>query len=377
MIDQQKKLGPLMVFGKLDLRIPASISLLKRLENYAKAYVSFSSLDADSLSILGIRKLPDNVDEKDFPNLSILDSNGNLFLEFFKIVSYYREKSGIPGVIIAGDPWFGFLKCYFLKKFFFKESLVQIQFHGDIYTLPKPWHLKETFKYLIVKQSLATADSIRVVSDFQIGELRPFVSKSVSFVCAPIPLDIEKIPREVNGGRQGIGLVGRLHKERGLDIFLSILKELKAREIKSPIFIVGNGPSKKPLLGEIENLGLAESVFFVGGLNNLELRDFYSKLKILLSCAPSEGYGLTIREAALSGIQIVARKSKGTLTAKNEYFAEINLYNSVSQAVNIIEELLQREEVEFNNLARIQMQMSKDQDLIDQWVRTWILLPNM
>ncbi len=373
MTDKLDRLGPLIVFNKIDAKNPHSIKLLHRLENYAKEYVSASSQQQDSLTVQGVHNFSGELEDLNLPNLSILQSSSNTFAEFIRTISHYREKHGYPGVIIAGDPWVGFLKCYLLKRFIFKGSEIQIQFHGDIYSAPKPWKLKELIKYCIVRLSLGSAHSIRVVSDFQIEELKPHVQSNATFVCAPIPLDLEKISTKENSLRDGIGLIGRLHKERGLDFFISIVEELNFRQICTPVLIVGNGPERKSLVRKLRKLGLLGNVSFLGELGNSELKELYGNLRVLLTCALSEGYGLTIREAALSGIQVVARKSKGSASAKQNYDLDIHLYDSISHAVDLIDDVFKGEVKQFVDPRKVPLQEKRDLDAIQQWVRTWVV----
>jgi glycosyltransferase involved in cell wall biosynthesis len=323
--------------------------------------------------VQGVHNFSTSEGDLTFPSLSILQTGNFLLKEFWQTVSHYRANDGYPSLIIAGDPWIGFLKCYLLKKLIFKKSEIQIQFHGDIYSIAKPWRLKESMKYWIIRLSLKSAQSIRVVSNFQVEELKSRVKGDVTFVCAPIPLDFDKIPAEVSTQRAGIGLVGRLHKERGLEYFVSILEEMKFRELRTPIFIIGNGPEKRYLFRKLENLELLDDVVFLGELSNPDLKKFYKSLRVLLTCAPSEGYGLTIREAALSGIHVVARNSKGTISAKQDFDLEIQLYDSVAQAVDLIDKFLSSEIKPFVDPNKIHLQKARDLDSARKWAQSWVV----
>jgi glycosyltransferase involved in cell wall biosynthesis len=373
MTDTASKLGPLIVFNRIDAEDPNSLKLLHRLENYAEEYVKLSPRSGDSLTVQGVHNFSSAMGDSTFPCLSVLQTSSFFFKEFRKTVSYYQKKGGYPSLIIAGDPWVGFLKCYFLKKFYFKKSEIQIQFHGDIYSVPKLWRLKESIKYFIIRLSLKSADSIRVVSNFQVEDLKSRADVNTTFVCAPIPLDFDKIPTEVNSQRSGMGLVGRLHKERGLHYFVSILEEMKNREIQTQIYIVGDGPEKEYLIRELEKLNLLECVILRGELSNSELKIFYKSLKVLLNCAPREGYGLTIREAALSGIQVVARNSKGVISAKQDFDSEIHLYDSVTQAVDLIDKVLSNRVQTFVDPNKFHLQEARNRDSTRKWAQSWVV----
>lgn len=139
----------------------------------------------------------------------------------------------------------GFVVAHLLRKYIFRNSKLQIQIHGRIFAKPARLSPKDILKFFLVKKSIREADSIRVVSNFQIEEVLKETKTNAEFVCAPIPIDFRKIPVNTYASRQGIGFVGRIHEERGLELFASIVSELSHQKVRIPVFVIGDGPRKR------------------------------------------------------------------------------------------------------------------------------------
>lgn len=367
-----ERVAPLIVFRTLDARVPQVETMLIRLERYAAEFSSHFGSETHPLSVMGVKNFPKVQKENHLKHLEFIETGSTHISQLILTVLRYRKAKQYPNMIIAGDPWIGFLKCYFLKRFFFKGSKIQIQFHGDVYSQPKFWKLKAYIKFCIVRFSLNLANSIRVVSEFQILDLEPKVRKGASFVCAPIPIDFSKVSNSTEFQREGVGYVGRIQRERGLEQFVSIMREMRTRRIDSPVYVVGSGPDEKRFRRMLQSEGLESSVEFLGEMTSLELREFYSRIKVLLSCAPSEGYGMTLREAALSGVPVVAQSSKGSISAAKDYSPEIAIYDSISQAVDLLSNILYQNDLYSSKVEKISLQKNRDKDSIRRWVKTWI-----
>lgn len=369
---EKRNIGmPLMVLPGLSLIDIEVNDTFNRLEIYASKFSSISGHKLGKLIVLTREANSKNLKKGTFPHLEFIDTSRSSLSLVYGVIRYYRSSKTYPSTIIVGDPWKGFLLANLLKKVFFAHSCLQIQIHGKIYAKPRTLNLKENIKYLIVKKSLREADSIRVVSSFQIEDLQKMTSPDVKYICAPIPIDFSKIPNIFSADRTGISFIGRIHSERGLDYFAEIVSELSKKNIGTSISIVGDGPAKRKLEGVLAVRGCSSHVEFLGKLTNSELKTQYSKTKILLSCAPDEGYGLTLREALLSGAVVIARQSKGSQAAQKEYESGIFLFNSVSESVNLIIEILFGKMNYTPSPSLHFQQRVKDEKSISAWVSTW------
>ena len=367
--DQQR--APLYLLPKVDMSKPLSREILQRLNLYAGVFCSLQDNPNTKLSVAITDSSRAPVNNREYANLKIIVAGGKKITFFLGILRRSPDLRINPKTLIAGDPVYGFLSAVLMKIMKTHSSNIQIQFHGDTYSASTIHDFKSFFRFLITRISFKFANSIRVVSNFQIEELQPLARNDAILVTSPIPLDYKKIPTNPREKRAGIGFIGRLHRERGIKEFLSIILELRRRQVSDPIYVIGEGPEKSFLANELQKANLQDGVFFLGNLENEELCTQYSKLKVILSCAPSEGYGLTLREGALSGVQIVARNSSGSTAALRDFGPSIHLYASVQDAVNLVIRSLKVEDSPHSNRQQIISQKNRELDSISAWVSTW------
>jgi glycosyltransferase involved in cell wall biosynthesis len=366
-----QRTGPLYLLPKVDLSDPNSREILIRLNLYAGIYRSLRANLKLRLGVVVIDSQPEPRNNEEYTNLEIFVPGSNLMTFFLGILRKSPITKTGYRTLIAGDPIFGFLSALLIKKAKTPISQIQLQFHGDTYSLSTVRGLKSFIRFLISRISLKVANSVRVVSLFQIEELKPLARKNADFFTAPIPLNFQKIPLESREERLGVGFIGRLHYERGTTQFVAIVQDLRLRNFYHPIYVIGDGPEKAFIFRELQKNNLQRDVFFLGKLESEELCAQYAKLKVILSCAPKEGYGLTLREGALSGVHVVAHKCPGAIEAKADFDAYIHLYESIHEASDLIIGLHEREYVVHSNTENIQVQKAKEMQLISNWVSSW------
>jgi len=101
--------------------------------------------------------------------------------------------------------------------------------------------------------------------------------------------------------------VGRLHSEKLVDQLIWMMKFVLSDsniQLSKPIqmILIGDGPERQTLEKLSRELGVEDSIKFIGYLPNEQLADYYSEADIFVS--PLTGNSL--REAALFGLPIVA-----------------------------------------------------------------------
>lgn len=108
-----------------------------------------------------------------------------------------------------------------------------------------------------------------------------------------------------------IGYVGRLRKEKGVDLLLKAVKELK---FDFHVLIIGSGPEKKYLCGLMEKLNLTDKVTFLHHIFYTELPKYFNCIDILV--VPSrtvsnwkEQFGRVIIEAMACEIPVIGSSS--------------------------------------------------------------------
>lgn len=276
-------------------------------------------------------------------------------------------------LLVCGDNQTSLLVALYVS--FRLRSLVgiQIQFHGDTYSLKANHGMKGFVRVLLSRLGIYFADSIRIVSSFQSRELIAISKKVASkLVLAPIPIDQTKIATVASEKVFDLTFIGRLHQERGVDDFLEIVTSLKRLSPKTSIAIAGVGPMKNEIENRLASWITDSSVSMLGFLKGQEIPDLYAATKVVISTAPSEGYGLTLRESVLSNTPVVARKSAGSLEAQYLFPMAISTYDNVEQAVGLILEKLGSGKSDFH-AQYLSSQLKTDTEgtgrLVDSWLK--------
>ncbi len=106
-----------------------------------------------------------------------------------------------------------------------------------------------------------------------------------------------------------VGIVGRLHPDKGHRYFLKAAAQTIKKEPKVEFLIVGHGPLRGELEDLSNELALSDKVVFVGGRRDIP--QIMSSLDILVLSSLEEGLGNVLLEAMACGRPVVATKVGG------------------------------------------------------------------
>jgi L-malate glycosyltransferase len=139
---------------------------------------------------------------------------------------------------------------------------------------------------------------------------------------APAPEDVEAARQAaaLPPGAPVIGVVARLHPQKGIDVFLEAAAAVRA-EIPSAAFVViGDGELGPSLREQGRRLGLDGAVRWLGGRPNIPFLPLFS-----VAALPSrwEGLPLVLLEYMASGLPIVATRIDGLADAVGPDEAEL------------------------------------------------------
>ncbi len=344
-------------------------ALFKRWDDYGLALRN--NFRQQSISIFTPTQKFSN--KEDYRYLTFMSETANFFVGLIHARRIIRS-SGNSVTLVCGDNQISLLFALLLKIQLRKKIAIQTQFHGDIYTRKINPGVKGLIRTLFSRLAIQISDSIRIVSKFQEPEIRKLGRHiRANFVVSPIPIDYSKIPDPTEfQGVFDVALVGRLHAERGVSEAVSIIKALALIRPSLRVVIVGEGPERKSLEVSLEGEIAAGCVCFLGAVYGPELRNVFAQSEILLSTAPREGYGLTLREAALSGMTIVARDSLGTKEAARDFPTRFCLYSSEKEAVAGILNFLNSKNKLRDNSNLIAIQMETDKKNLARLLTSWV-----
>ena len=231
-----------------------------------------------------------------------------------KVYKYIEFKNISVNLFVVGDPWESYWSAYFLNRFLKKKIPIQIQVHGDI--ADPRWrriNLKNRIRYLLAKLSLSKVASVRAVTKYQAENLvKAFGIKKEKIVVIPVPINVlSKIATLKIGRPKTIGLLGRIHQDRGIWDFVKLVSDLNLSSKDFKVVIVGEGPSKDKFLLKLESVITKNRIIYLGQLPESQLRKVWKKIGVLVSMAPVESYGRAMRESLIAGVPVWATVSSG------------------------------------------------------------------
>ena len=244
----------------------------------------------------------------------ISKSTYNPILFAFKSFKIIKSTEINIRLMIVGDPWESFWSAYFLKKFLNKKTPIQIQVHGDI--ADPRWrklNLRNRIRYSLAKLSLPKVASVRAVTRYQAENLiKAFGIKKEKIIVVPVPINgLSKVATLKIDRPKTIGLLGRIHQDRGIWDFVELVSLLNLSSKNFKVVVVGDGPSKDKFLLKLESVIKKNRIIYLGQLSESELRKAWKKIGVLVSMAPVESYGRVMRESLIAGVPVWATSSAG------------------------------------------------------------------
>ena len=107
--------------------------------------------------------------------------------------------------------------------------------------------------------------------------------------------------------------VGRVAFEKNIDFLLHMTKDLLEKQPNALLVVTGEGPAETSLHKLAKNLGIENSVQFIGYLDRAtELNACYQSADVFVFASKSETQGLVILEAMAQGTPVVAIAELGT-----------------------------------------------------------------
>jgi glycosyltransferase involved in cell wall biosynthesis len=289
--------------------------VIARHENYAKELFrqgKTSRLDLKVLSAGSSVKYSANGKNKMVINISKPTFNSYMFAK--KAHKFIKINNLNVKLLVAGDPWESFWSAYFLSKFLNKKIPIQIQVHGDI--ADPRWrriNYRNRIRYSFAKLSLPKASSVRAVTKYQAENLvKAFGIKSEKIVVIPVPINVLSKTVALKSDRpKTIGLIGRIHQDRGIWDFINLIRILNSSSKDFKVVVIGDGPSKDKFLLKLASVISKNRIIYLGQLPESELRKAWKRIGVLVSMAPVESYGRVIRESLIASVPVWATASAG------------------------------------------------------------------
>jgi colanic acid/amylovoran biosynthesis glycosyltransferase len=105
--------------------------------------------------------------------------------------------------------------------------------------------------------------------------------------------------------------VGRLTWEKGYEYAVEAIRLLADQGVRSEFRIIGDGVTLEPLAFARRQLGVENSVQFLGGLPRAKVREEMLAADVFLHASVSEGFGNAVIEAQAMGLPVVCSDAGG------------------------------------------------------------------
>jgi len=289
--------------------------VIARHENYAKELHTQGKTSRLDLKVLSAAVSAKNFNTgKNERVITISEPTFNSYMFAKKAYKFIKINNLNVKLLVAGDPWESYWSAYFLNRFLDKKIRIQIQVHGDI--ADPRWrriNLRNRIRFSLAKFSLPKASSIRTVTKYQAENLiNSFDIKREKIVVAPVPITVASKSVLLKSERlKSIGLIGRIHQDRGIWEFTKLVSILNLSINDFKVVVIGDGPSKDKFLLKLQSVIPKNRIIYLGQLPENELRKAWKKIGVLVSMAPVESYGRVIRESLIAGVPVWATSSAG------------------------------------------------------------------
>lgn len=106
--------------------------------------------------------------------------------------------------------------------------------------------------------------------------------------------------------------VGRLGREKNLELLLRAFRRVRAERPDCRLVLVGDGPYEGELRAEAARLGVADGVAFTGRFGDQELAHAYAGADLFVFPSVTETQGIVLLEAQAAGLPVVTVRALGT-----------------------------------------------------------------
>ena len=355
---------------------------LERHRSYSVRLKNLSEGDIQKLNIISLNKNT-NSKEDNYEEYFQIDYVNGLF-EFIRKILSLRKKSikskTKVQLLIASDPWKSFFYAYIfsiiLSRSIRKMIPIQVQIHADIFD-PR-WFkagVKNVVKLVIAIPSLFISKQIRCVSTGQSNNLTryfPKISTKIKVISVPLQIPKANYVEESIQRDRSIVISSRLEPDRGLGSLIEILEELENAGYDFSLKIIGDGSLRDDLLKKTKSILGEKRVNYLGFLTGEDYFKALSSSGVLMSFAPSESYGRSIREALALGVPVVATRSSGVDLLRREFpLMELSIIPDSLQSVEIIK-ILDNAFAARTNRDNLRVFQSKNEEneiaLIESWI---------
>lgn len=191
---------------------------------------------------------------------------------------------------------------------------------SDVYEFPR----KSLLHKWLIKRNLLAADKVASTSHCMADEASMLASELIDIAITPFGVNLFaytdlKPNAAIKKSRLVIGTVKTMTKTYGIDTLLEayalLLKSLQSRPDAPDLELrlVGEGNQTAELQALAKQLGISQSVIFVGRVPHNQVPQELAKLDIYVALSRAESFGVSVIEAGAAGRPVVVSDAAGLL----------------------------------------------------------------
>jgi len=170
-----------------------------------------------------------------------------------------------------------------------------------------------TLLLVLERFAFRRASSVWITSPSLMDKVKSAGPKNIKLI--PNWVDVReiegiKVPRR-ESTRSRILFVGRLHKVKQVDLLIRAFHFIKERNANVELYILGNGPMGQTLVNLANDLGLSDSIFFLGHVDQMTVFRMMKLSDVFVLPSKIEGNPRVIIEAMANKVPIVATSVPG------------------------------------------------------------------
>ena len=190
------------------------------------------------------------------------------------------------------------------------------------YIAPKPFVKAATdvshhyFKFIAKHSNALTGPSQKCQEYFRLTGLKkdvnviPNAVEVDQFSPQEVPEEKKQELREKCGIREGSMVacfVGRLGREKSVDVLLEYWKAAVAPEDNIHLVVIGDGPVRPELEQQAQELGIGGMVTFTGKVEHEDLPPYYALCDVYITASLSDTNSISMLEGMCSGLPVLQR----------------------------------------------------------------------
>jgi glycosyltransferase involved in cell wall biosynthesis len=149
-----------------------------------------------------------------------------------------------------------------------------------------------------------------------------------------VDLDIFNYKEKKSSNQINFLSVANLNYRKGMDVLINAFSRMCCKDTK--LFIIGDGPERKKLQNQINELGMESNIFLLGRKKRDEITEFLYNSEVFVLASRFETFGVVYIEALATGTPVIATNCGGPpdfVTPENGLLVEVDNIPMLTEAL--------------------------------------------